>query len=222
MKLDQKAEWEVVIEYDDVGYVSDKDADELNADELFSSYKQGTEQQNVERRTKGIPELILDGWSEMPKYNKPNHHLVWGLKAHTTEGPVINFFTRVLGRNGYMSIDLIDSPDHIEGAKAETAALFDATRFKKGATYEEHAESDKSSGMGLRALVIGGTGLAVMKVAKAGILLKLLLVFKKAFIVVFAAIGGFFKWLFGRGKKSQDVSYDTTPTDTSGGDSSST
>ena len=61
----------------------------------------------------------------------------------------------------------------------------------------------KTAGLGLKALVLGGAGIAVAKAAKAGILIKLLLVFKKGFILVLAAIGGFFKWLFGG--KQQDA-----------------
>ncbi|HEU4615539.1 MAG TPA: DUF2167 domain-containing protein, partial [Kofleriaceae bacterium] len=88
------ANWLVVIEYDDVGYVSDTDADKLDSNELLRSYEEGTKQQNARRKTLGVPELFLDGWSELPAYKRLQHHLVWGLKAHSTEGPVINFFTR--------------------------------------------------------------------------------------------------------------------------------
>jgi hypothetical protein len=65
--------------------------------------------------------------------------------------------------------------------------------------------------MGLRALVVGGTGLAVMKAAKAGILIKLLLVFKKGLWLILVPIIGFFKWLFGRKK---DVVPETPPSET--------
>jgi uncharacterized membrane-anchored protein len=199
------ANWLVVIEYDDVGYVSDGDADKLDSNELLRSYEEGTKQQNARRKTLGVPELFLDGWSELPAYKRLQHHLVWGLKAHSTEGPVINFFTRILGRSGYMSVNLIDSPDAIEQSKHDTQVLLDAIQFKAGSRYEDHQEGDRDSGLGLRALVLGGAGLGLVKAAKAGFLIKLLLIFKKGFIVVFAAIGGFFKWMLGRKKKNADA-----------------
>jgi uncharacterized membrane-anchored protein len=208
------ADWMVVVEYEDVGYVTDTDADKLDASELFGQYQEGTKQQNVRRKSMGMPELYLDGWSEMPVYNKAKHHLVWGLKGHNGDDAndqFINFFTRILGRHGYMSVDLIDSPDKIEQSKQETAGLLVATRFKTGFTYEDYREGDKNSGMGLRALVVGGTGLAVMKAAKAGILIKLLLVFKKGLWLILVPIIGFFKWLFGRKK---DVVPETPPSET--------
>jgi uncharacterized membrane-anchored protein len=202
------SDWLVLVEYEDVGYVSDKDADQLDANELFASYQQGNNQQNIRRKEMGIGELFLDGWSEMPRYDKTAHHLVWGLKGHSDSGQVINSFTRILGRNGYMSVNLIDSPDKIEASKQATAGLFAATRFTAGFTYADHAEGDKSSGMGLRALVLGGTGLAVMKVAKTGLLIKLLLVFKKVWWLVIVGIGGLFKLLLGR-KKDDEVAGDS-------------
>ena len=53
--------------------------------------------------------------------------------------------------------------------------------------------------MGLKALVLGGAGLAVFKVAKGGLLVKILAVGWKGILVVFAGIGAFFKKIFGRG-----------------------
>jgi uncharacterized membrane-anchored protein len=213
MRLDST--WLAIIEYDDVGYVDDSDADQLNAAELLESYKKGTDMQNVKRKELGVAELFLDGWSEMPAYQNAARHLVWGLKGHSADGQFINFFTRLLGRNGYISINLIDSPEAIEQAKTQALPILTATHYKAGSRYEDHADGDKSSGLGLRALVLGGTGIAVVKAAKAGILIKLLLVFKKGFIVVFAAIGGFFKWLLGR-KKTDDAGLPPEPPAVSG------
>jgi uncharacterized membrane-anchored protein len=198
------ANWMIVIEYSDVGYVDDSDADKLDATELFNQYQEGTKQQNVKRKSLGVPELFLDGWSEMPKYKQVEHHLVWGLQAHSSEGPVINFFTRILGRHGYMSVNLIDAPDAIEKSKLDSQPVLASVRFKTGYTYEDYREGDKNSGLGLRALVLGGAGVGVVKAAKAGILVKLLLVFKKGFIVIILGIGGLVKWLLGR-KKDEDV-----------------
>jgi uncharacterized membrane-anchored protein len=203
------ADWSVVIQYDDAGYVSDSDADKLDADDLFASFKSGNEEQNARRKEMGISPLVLDGWSEKPQYDILTHQLNWGLKAHADTGPIINFFTRVLGRNGFMSVNLIDSPDRIEASKRDAADVIGATRFKQGMRYQDHASGDKDSGIGLRGLVLGGTGVAIA--AKTGLLLKLLLILKKGIIVIFAAVGGFFRWLFGKKKKPAEVVVAETP-----------
>ncbi len=195
--------WQIVVDYNDVGYVSDKDANDLDAKELFHQFELGNVRQNERRKQLGVAPLYLDGWSEMPAYEAKQHHLVWGLKGHSDDGPVINFFTRILGRNGFMSVNLIDTPDKIEQSKVEAAPLLGAIHYRIGARYEDHEDGDRDSGMGLSALVLGGAGVAVAKAAKTGFLIKLLLIFKKGFIVIIAALGGLFKWLFGR-KKNDD------------------
>ncbi len=206
------ADWAIILEYSGEGYVDDSDADKLDASELFESYQEGNKQQNEQRKTMGIDPLILDGWSEMPSYDKPSHNLRWGLKAHSNSGNVINYFRRALGRNGFLSINLIDAADKIEQAKVTTAPIVAAIHFKAGSRYEDHQSGDKDSGIGLRGLVLGGAGVAVL--AKTGLLLKILLVFKKAILFIVVGIGGFFKWLFGRKKKADPTVPPAPPTGT--------
>jgi uncharacterized membrane-anchored protein len=203
------SEFGIVIEYSDTGYVDDGDADKLDAEELFKSYQAGNEQQNEQRKTMGVDPLYLDGWSEMPSYEKATHNLKWGLKAHSTQGAVINYFRRLLGRNGFLSINLVDSVDRIEQSKVAAAPIIAAIRFKNGSRYEDHKSGDKDSGSGLRDLVLGGAGVAVL--AKTGLLLKILLVFKKAILFVVVGIGGFFKWLLGKKKKAVDPTAPPSP-----------
>lgn len=204
-------EWLVFIEYSDIGYVSDSDADELDADELLESYREGTAQQNVKRKELGVPELFIDGWSEKPRYELVKRQLRWGLNGHDSDGPVVNYFTRVLGRGGFISINLITAPQQLEQARTEAAPVVGAIRYRAGARYEDYREGDKSSGLGLTALVLGGAGVA--KAAKAGVLIAILAFFKKGFVLLlvpFAALG---KWLLGRKKKDEPPA--ESPPDTS-------
>jgi len=190
------SDWHAFIEFSESGYIDDSDADDLDASELLDSYRKGTEEQNKTRKALGKLELFVDSWSEQPRYERASHHLVWGLLAHNAEGKVINHFTRVLGRNGYLAIDLIDAPERLEASKKEALPILQATHFNPGSTYADHVSSDRSSGIGLRGLVLGGAGVAVA--SKLGLFAKLLLVFKKLFIVIGAAIAGLFRWLFRR------------------------
>ncbi|MEP6862321.1 MAG: DUF2167 domain-containing protein [Deltaproteobacteria bacterium] len=197
-------EWVVIIDANDEGYVNDSDADQLDANEMLQDFKTGTAEQNKKRVAMGIPALEIDGWSNPPAYDKAKHHLVWGLNAHDTSGKVVNFFTRFLGRSGYLSLNLIDDAATIEASKVQALSVLQATRFKPGFTYDNHASGDKDSHLGLKALVIGGGALLVAK--KTGLLVLLLLFLKKGFIVVIAAIGGFFKWITGKKKKEDHLS----------------
>lgn len=188
--------WRVVIEADDVGYVSDDDANEIDASDMLEDFKKGTLEQNKVRKEKGALELFVDRWSEPPRYEAAQHHLVWGLAVHDSDGPAVNFFTRLLGREGFLSVDLIDDATKIEASKGQALSVLTAIHFAPGSRYEDHATSDKSSGLGLKALMLGGVGVVIAK--KTGLLIVVLLALKKGLIVVAAAVGGFFKWLFGR------------------------
>jgi uncharacterized membrane-anchored protein len=207
--LKRGSSWTVEISYQDIGYVTDDDADQLDPAELLESYRQGNTTQNVKRKQAGVPELFIDGWNEKPTYKRPLHQLVWGLDMHGADGKLINFITRPLGRTGCLSVTVVDSPDKIESAKQDAAPLLAAIRFKAGARYEDHKSEDKSSGMGLRALLLGGAGVAVVK--GGGFFLALLLALKKGIIVIVAAIGGFFKWLFGRKNKQPPAAPPPSP-----------
>jgi uncharacterized membrane-anchored protein len=190
--------WIVVIGASDVGYVDDDDADELDAAEMLEQFKQGTLEQNKKRAAMGIPDLLIDGWSERPHYEAATHHLVWGLNAHDTESKVVNYFTRFLGRLGYLSVNLIDDPATIEASKAQALSVLTALHFELGSRYEDHMSSDRDSGIGLKALVLGGAGVVIAK--KTGILIAVLLFLKKGIVVIAVAVGGFFRYLFRRKK----------------------
>ena len=192
--------WRVDVQFYAKGYVSDKDAADLHAKELFDSYVRGTNAMNDKRRQNGITELFIDSWQTEPRYEASKHHLVWGLNAHNTDGKVVNLVTNLLGRRGLVEIMLIASADKIAEQQVLAQPAMQGVRFTAGSSYEDYDSStDKSSGLGLRALVLGGVGVAVAK--KTGLLLVILLAMKKGAFVIFAPIVLLFKKIFG-GKKS--------------------
>jgi len=207
--LRRDAKWAIVIDADDMGYITDSDADELDPAQLLASFREGAVRQNAERKARGIPELFVDGWSQLPQYDRVRHRLVWGLDNHDVDGKVINFDTRLLSRSGYVAFGLIDSPDHIVAARQETLPILEAIRFKPGSRYEDHVGGDHDSGIGLRGLMLGGAGLMVAK--KTGILVALLAFFKKAIIFIAAGLAGLFRWLFRRKRSAVEVRDEPPP-----------
>ena len=205
-----KATWWVSIEASDDGYVDDDDADELDAKSMLEQIKQGTLAQNKTRVSIGVPEFFVDDWREPPHYQPALHHLVWGINGHESRGKVVNFSTRFLARNGYLSVDLVDSTDTIEHSKTQALAILTAVHFASGFRYEDHASGDNSSGIGLKALVLGGTAVVLAK--KGGILIAILLVLKKGIIVIAVAIAAFFKRMFRR-KKPEAIGLGPTAMD---------
>jgi uncharacterized membrane-anchored protein len=203
--------WSVVISVEDSGYVSDDDAGQLDADTLLGQIKVGTAAQNQKRRALGVSELTIDDWTAKPTYDRTKHHLVWGLAAHDTEGKIVNFNTRVLGRRGVVSVNLIDAPENMQTSIPQGLAVLEATRFQEGYRYADFREGDRESGMSLTGLIVGGAGVAVAK--KAGLLAAVAIFMKKGWILILAAFAGIAK-LFRR--KRDDVTL--KPTDSSSGD----
>ncbi|MET0255071.1 MAG: DUF2167 domain-containing protein, partial [Luteibacter sp.] len=60
-------QWTAFFNYDDVGYV--KDDEKLDADDILKNVREGTEESNKERRSRGWDTLTLIGWKNPPKYD---------------------------------------------------------------------------------------------------------------------------------------------------------
>lgn len=192
--------WSVLLSYDEVGYVDDSEADELDADSLFESIREGTLAGNAERAKHGTPALFVDAWTAAPRYDRASHMLRWGLGGHEAEGDRINNeMSRVLGRRGYVAATLIDTPENMARAREEARAVLAGVHFQPGARYADHEGSDRDSGMGLRTLVLGGAGVSVA--AKTGLLAAIVLALKKGAIAIAAVFGGLAKWITGKKKR---------------------
>jgi len=160
--------WLMEIEYVSDGYVKDDDAADLKPDDILASIKDGTEQANEFRKEKGFPGVHVLGWTDSPRYERAQHHLIWGIKGKLDDGKPAstNFYTRVLGRRGYVALNLMDDPSTIEASKVDGLTVLKATTFKQGARYEDFdSKSDKVAEYGLAALVAGGAGVAALKLA---------------------------------------------------------
>lgn len=198
----EEADWFVTIRYEDEGFI--KDDEEIKSDEILEAIREGTEEGNKERVERGFKELHVEGWAEPPRYEKGLHHLVWALNARTVDGVSVNYNTRVLGRHGYVAVNLVTDPEKLAGNKPVAAALLAATTFRSGSRYEDFNEkTDKVAEFGLIGLVLGGAGLGAAKLVKVGLLAKFgkvilaaLIAGKKAFIALLLGVGAFFKRIF--------------------------
>lgn len=199
----------IISRFEESGYVHDKDADKLNADDILKSYKEGTIEQNKERKELKLEPIYVGGWAEKPKYEKSKHQVVWAIEVKdqdSTTAPVeaINYNTRILGRRGVLSMNLVTSLSKFPENKAKIQSLLDKTEFTKGNTYGEYQEGkDKASGYGLTGLILGGGAMAAA--AKMGLLgglwkwlLALIIAGKKFIVLIVIGIGALFAKIFGK------------------------
>jgi len=158
---DGAEDWMVSVEYDPAGYIKDGDAKNWNADELLQNLKDGTEAANENRVRLGIAPLEVTRWIEPPAYDSATQRLVWSVEGHDKGAPAdadntVNYNTYLLGREGYVSLDLITSASQIEAQKAVARNLLAAVAFNDGKRYAQYdASSDKLAAYGLAALVGG-------------------------------------------------------------------
>jgi uncharacterized membrane-anchored protein len=183
--------WFVVFEYSDSGHVKDDDADDLDADALLASLREGTDNANEERKRRGWGTLELLGWAQPPHYDPATRNLEWATRGKSEENLSINHNTRVLGRTGVMEVTLVCDAADFEAVLPDYKQFLAGFDYKSGQRYSEYVAGDKLATYGLTALVAGGAGVLA---AKSGLFSKLW----KVLVVAAIAVAGFFKKLFGR------------------------
>lgn len=191
-------DWFLVFEYAPVGYVKDDEKDEIDADAILDSIREGTEASNDERKEMGAEALHIKGWFEKPHYDEKTHNLVWAIEAHGDDPShqVVNYDVRLLGREGYVSATLVAGPDQVAAKLPAVEELLGGFTFTPGQRYAEFKEGDKVAEYGLAALVAGGAGAAAVKLGLFAKLLKLLGKAWKLVIVALVVVAGWLKRLF--------------------------
>jgi uncharacterized membrane-anchored protein len=206
---DPEASYWISLRFDDEGYI--KDDEKIDADAILKSLREGQEEGNKERKDHGFPPLFIDGWSEAPHYDKVEHKLVWAIDVHSDRGKSVNFNTRVLGRKGFASVNLITSPDKLPQYKPAGQETLAATKFTNGSRYADfNSKTDKVATYGLVGLIGAGAGAVLLK---GGLFAKLLVLLAKGAKLIALAFVGLWAWLKKTftGKDSAPQSTKTAP-----------
>lgn len=191
----------MTIRFDKAGYIRDDDAREWDADQLLQNLKDGTEAGNEMRRQRGIPEFAVDGWVEPPRYDIVTQRLVWSARlrdkhpaAEQTRAGV-NYNTYQLGREGYISMNLVTDMDNVESQKPIAGQMLDALHFNDGKRYADfNADTDQVAAYGLAALVGGVAAKKLGLLATLGIFLAK---FWKIGIIAVIGLGAVLRRFFG-------------------------
>ncbi|MBL8857332.1 MAG: DUF2167 domain-containing protein [Planctomycetes bacterium] len=188
--------WFVIFTYEPSGHVKDEDKDDLDADDLLASIREGNEFGNAERKKRGWEMLQIDGWHKPPFYDPKTNNLTWSLFVSSKHGRSVNWSTKLLGRTGTMHVDLVADPEGIDAAVMEFESLIGGFAYKAGHTYAEFKPGDKVAEYGLAALVAGGAGAVALKTGLFAKLLAGLTKFWKfiglGLVAVFIAVKKFF------------------------------
>lgn len=206
-----------VVSYDPMGYVKDDEAGQLDAKAILEDIREGTEAANEVRKEQGVTPIHVAGWAEEPRYDSQSHTVVWAIIGESDGGKTVNYNTRVLGREGVLSLNMVTGLGQLERDKPSAQQLLKGTSYVVGQRYQDFKEGDKVSEVGLMALVAGGAAAA----AKTGLLAKLgklvvgfFLVFKKGAVLIVVGFFALVGKLFGRkGSEQQEQADAQTDSD---------
>jgi uncharacterized membrane-anchored protein len=182
----------VVTRYIKDGYIKDDDAKNWNADDLLQNIKEGTEDANKDRVTRGFPEIEVIGWVEKPAYDAATHRLVWSmLSKHKGEPDTgtkgVNYNTYALGRDGYFSLNLLTNSARVNADKVFAHELLADLSYNSGKRYEDfNSATDHIAEYGIAALI---GGVVAKKLGLLALIGAFALKFAKIIAVGVAAFG---------------------------------
>lgn len=190
-------QWFMVIRYLDAGYVKDDDAANWNADELLASIREGTEEDNKRREAQGHPPLVIRGWEEPPRYDKAANKVVWAIAAQEQEQVGVNYNTMALGRQGYLSMNMVGSLEELPKLKPHVDTLLASVAFVEGKRYSDfNSSTDKVAAVGLTALIAGAAVKSGLLAKLWAFIVPLLLAGKKLLVFLVLVAGGLIRKYF--------------------------
>lgn len=194
--MDQKG-YVFNIQYDEIGYVEDDDADDIDYDELLTQMRKDAAEENAARKKEGFEAITIVGWAAKPFYDEDKKILHWAkeLKFGNESLNTLNYNVRILGRKGVLVLNAIATESELPLVQKDINKVLDIVQFNKGYKYEEFDSSiDEVAAWTIGGLVAGKvlTKVGIVAViAKFGKLIALSLLgffgaFKKKIVNLFS------------------------------------
>lgn len=193
------------IQYDEIGFVKDDDADKIDYDDLLAEMQKDTEDANKERSSAGYDPITIVGWAADPFYDKEKKILHWAkeIRFGDAAAHTLNYNIRVLGRKGVIVLNAISIMPDLPLVQKDIHNVLDIVQFNDGYKYKDFDPSaDEIAGWTIGGLVAGKV------LAKAGFFALILKFWK---FIAIAAVGvGRVIWSKIREKKEDRAEETTT------------
>jgi len=197
-----------IIQFENMGYVKDADADKIDYDDLLKDLKESSVKENEERKKQNVFTMDLLGWAAKPYYDKNTKVLHWakeysipGAEQHT-----LNYDIRILGRKGVLTLQAVSAMDQLDSVNSHIGDVLGMVNFKEGNRYSDFdSKTDE-----VAAWTIGGlvAGKVLAKVGFFAVIMK----FLKFIIIGIALAGGaIWKFIAGKRKKQEELEYQPQP-----------
>ncbi|MBN8692042.1 MAG: DUF2167 domain-containing protein [Bacteroidetes bacterium] len=193
--------WAFTISFDEMGFVEDDDAEDMDYAELLETMKKETLENSAEREKNGYERIELIGWASAPFYDKERKVLHWAKELKFGESTIntLNYDVRALGRKGVLSMNAVGSIHSLPEVKPVINYLLSSVEFTEGNRYKDfNPEIDQVAAWTVGGLVAGKV------LAKVGFFALLLKYSKLIFIGIAAAAAGIWKWIKNRGEKKEE------------------
>lgn len=188
----------IEISYSEEGYIEDDDAADLDYNELLNEMQEDVITYNPERKKQGYPEIELVGWASEPFYDSSNKKLHWAkeLNFEGDETNTLNYNIRVLGRKGYLNLNVIGDIQVLPDVQGNLDPILGSVTFNDGYKYSDfNPDFDDVAAYGIGGLIAGKI------LAKAGFFALLLKFWKFIAIGAIALFTGTKKLFFGKNKE---------------------
>jgi len=178
--------WAFIITYDEIGYVKDDDAEDIDYDELMTEMKTEAEAQNAQRMQLGFEPISIVGWAAKPYYDKEKNVLHWAkeIRFGETEEHTLNYNVRILGRKGVLVLNAVASMHELAEVEQNINPVLASFSYADGNKYTDfNPDMDE-----VAAWTVGGlvAGKVLTKMGFFAILLKNL----KLILLAIAGVGG--------------------------------
>jgi uncharacterized membrane-anchored protein len=175
--------WAFIITYDEMGYVKDDDATDMDYEELLKEMQTDAAATNEERKKLGYETIAIIGWASKPFYDNEKKVLHWAkeIKFGETGGTTLNYNVRVLGRKGVLVLNAVASMEQLPDVKKNIDPVLTSFNYTDGNKYADfNPEMDEVAAWTIGGLVAGKV------LAKAGFFALIL----KNIKLIALAIGG--------------------------------
>ncbi len=197
--LDMDA-WVFTLSFDEMGFVKDDDAEDINYDDLLKEQQKETTDANPERMKQGYPSIEFIGWASKPFYDKEKKILHWAKELKFGEDSLhtLNYNLRILGRKGIFIVNAIATMNELGIVNSKLDDVAASVEFKDGNKYADFKPGVDQ----VAAWTIGGL-VAGKILAKVGFFALLVKFWK---LIALAVVGaGSAIWRFVTGRKKEEV-----------------
>lgn len=192
--------WAFILEYDEMGFVKDDDADKINYEDMLKEMQTDEKATNEARKKMGFDAVHIVGWAQKPYYDKEKKVLHWA-KEISFEGSAentLNYNIRVLGRKGVLILNAVGAMNRLPDINQNIANVLSSVQFSEGSRYADFNPSvDKVAAWTVGGLVAGKV------LAKVGLFAVIAKFGKIIFLAIAGAGSVVWRWISGRRKEEE-------------------